>query len=680
MSSRINDSPIFALPSPALSTDSDSDSNNIIDLNPFNHSPPPRSSSSFDQPSQPPLPPPDQAADDAFTTQASEFMRRIFAIVPPSSPPPSAVSALVHRSSTAPSSPRRSAERDLNRVSGESQRGGAGVVEGTLSGIGKWWAGDAKGKGKETETSTSNVPRGSLDGWIGRPRDSISSTPSTPTKAKSPPSLLSNFPTFPSTLDDPKTPSSELTEELASALLTPLPGLPATPSTITAQLADGLPDSPTTPNRPRTLYSSSTFHAPEPLTPPPQAHLVAPSSPSTTSKLPRTRVAPPPLLFSPSLHRPTPLPATSSLIRGFERDLAASSSSASSLGLGSSPRPTLQRSMTLSSIDSLRTLQTRGFSSSDGGGGKGMEGTSAWWREHKKLTDNMLEKEDQGETVEEEQENIQKRHTPPKNPIVFCHGLFGFDILGPASLPPLQISHWRGIREILEANGAEVFITRVPATSSIEERAKILMKSIEDRYPGREVNLVGHSMGGLDCRFLASRLKPTSFKIASLTTIATPHRGSPFADYVINEIIGRTHFPAFLNLLDVLRLPNQGDGAAFDALSTVSMAKFNEETPDDPEVDYYSWGAQFEPSYFNTFKWPHSVIFPIEGPNDGLVSVKSAEWGKSLGVLEGVNHLDLVGWVNQVRYTLSEWAGKPIAFKPATFYLELADYLAEAGH
>jgi len=201
-----------------------------------------------------------------------------------------------------------------------------------------------------------------------------------------------------------------------------------------------------------------------------------------------------------------------------------------------------------------------------------------------------------------------------------------------------------------------------------------------------------NEQGGLDCRFLASRLKPTTFKIVSLTTIATPHRGSPFADYVINEIIGResrpflslclffpllllfpfalpplspqltpssrfyllspfahpspissslsgTHFPAFLNLLDVLRLPNQGDGAAFDALSTVSMKKFNEDTPDDPDVDYYSWGAQFEPSYFNTFKWPHSVIFPIEGPNDGLVSVKSAEWGKSLGVLDGVNHL-----------------------------------------
>ena len=110
------------------------------------------------------------------------------------------------------------------------------------------------------------------------------------------------------------------------------------------------------------------------------------------------------------------------------------------------------------------------------------------------MMDQMLEKEDQGETVEEEEANIQARHTPPKNPIVFCHGLFGFDILGPASLPPLQISHWRGIREILEANGTEVFITRVPATASIEERARTLQKSIEERFEGRSVNLIGHSM------------------------------------------------------------------------------------------------------------------------------------------------------------------------------------------
>jgi triacylglycerol lipase len=51
-----------------------------------------------------------------------------------------------------------------------------------------------------------------------------------------------------------------------------------------------------------------------------------------------------------------------------------------------------------------------------------------------------------------------------------------------------------------------------------------------------------------------------------------------------------------------------------------------------------------------------------------------------------------VGWVNHVRYVISGWTGNPIAFKPATFYLEIvsakscrdglttqSDYLAEQG-
>lgn len=30
-----------------------------------------------------------------------------------------------------------------------------------------------------------------------------------------------------------------------------------------------------------------------------------------------------------------------------------------------------------------------------------------------------------------------------------------------------------------------------------------------------------------------------------------------------------------------------------------------------------------------------------------------------------------VGWVNHVRYAIAGWTGKPITFKPATFYLEI---------
>ena len=64
---------------------------------------------------------------------------------------------------------------------------------------------------------------------------------------------------------------------------------------------------------------------------------------------------------------------------------------------------------------------------------------------------------------------------------------------GPA-MAPLQISHWRGIKEVLEGNAVEVLITRVPATSSVHDRAKVLEEKITETYPGRKVHLIGHSM------------------------------------------------------------------------------------------------------------------------------------------------------------------------------------------
>jgi triacylglycerol lipase len=78
---------------------------------------------------------------------------------------------------------------------------------------------------------------------------------------------------------------------------------------------------------------------------------------------------------------------------------------------------------------------------------------------------------------------------------VFCHGLLGFDTvsIGP-SIAPVQVTHWRGIKEVLEANGIEVLITRVPATSSPVDRAKVLESRISEVYPGRSVHLIGHSM------------------------------------------------------------------------------------------------------------------------------------------------------------------------------------------
>lgn len=86
----------------------------------------------------------------------------------------------------------------------------------------------------------------------------------------------------------------------------------------------------------------------------------------------------------------------------------------------------------------------------------------------------------------------------------------------------------------------------------------------------------------------------------SITTVATPHRGSSFADHFL-ATLGKQRLPSFVSLLDLL--PNGGgDGKAFESLTMEAMRKFNEETPDVDGVQYYSWGACFEPGLIDAFK------------------------------------------------------------------------------
>lgn len=69
-------------------------------------------------------------------------------------------------------------------------------------------------------------------------------------------------------------------------------------------------------------------------------------------------------------------------------------------------------------------------------------------------------------------------------------------------------------------------------TGSVEDRARKLHQALaKELKKGQEINFVGHSMGGLDCRYLLSSIKPTEYNPLSLTTLATPHRGSPFMEW-----------------------------------------------------------------------------------------------------------------------------------------------------
>ncbi|KAJ6147345.1 hypothetical protein N7497_009327 [Penicillium chrysogenum] len=270
------------------------------------------------------------------------------------------------------------------------------------------------------------------------------------------------------------------------------------------------------------------------------------------------------------------------------------------------------------------------------------------------------------------------RQTAPKYPVVLAHGLLGFDELRLAGpyLPGVQ--YWRGIKEALTARGVEVITATVPPSSSIEARAEQLARSIEAEARGKDVNIIAHSMGGLDSRYMISHIRPEEFKVLSLTTIASPHRGSSVADYVLDQI-GADRLPQIYYALNRLSV----ETGAFAQLTRKYMTEtFNPNTPDVDDVRYFSYGAAVEPSIWSAFRLSHRVLAEIEGPNDGLVSVSSSRWGGDAGykgTLMGVSHLDLINWSNRLKWLVGEVTGNKRKFNAIAFYLDIADMLAKEG-
>ncbi|WWD20187.1 hypothetical protein CI109_104663 [Kwoniella shandongensis] len=128
---------------------------------------------------------------------------------------------------------------------------------------------------------------------------------------------------------------------------------------------------------------------------------------------------------------------------------------------------------------------------------------------------------------------------PPRETVVLCHGLYGFSTATPIPLfPSLKLHYWASVLEVLrDRMGVDVVVVGVKGTGSIQERAEQMHEFLKNTLPrGTGVNFVAHSMGGLDCRYLISHLKPTTYTPVSLTTIGTPHRGSPFMDWCAANI------------------------------------------------------------------------------------------------------------------------------------------------
>jgi triacylglycerol lipase len=226
-----------------------------------------------------------------------------------------------------------------------------------------------------------------------------------------------------------------------------------------------------------------------------------------------------------------------------------------------------------------------------------------------------------------------------KSPIVLVHGLFGFDKL---AMGAWTLTHYfRGIPEMLRAAGNRVLVARLNPTGGTAERAAQLKSLLDAEAPNERVHLIAHSLGGLDSRYMISRLG-MSPRVLSLTTIGTPHRGSPFADWGV-RCFARLVCPVF----EFFGLSNQ----AFRDLTTSHCKAFNRQTPDAPGVRYFSVAGKFRTDWM-TPEWQLSstIVEHKEGPNDGVVSVESARYGESCDVWEG-DHMNLVNWTHPLAPT-----------------------------
>ena len=224
-------------------------------------------------------------------------------------------------------------------------------------------------------------------------------------------------------------------------------------------------------------------------------------------------------------------------------------------------------------------------------------------------------------------------------PVVLVHGLFGFDRIG---VPGARFDYFRGIAKHLETLGCHAHAVRLPPSASVPERARELVTAIE-ALPHARIDLIAHSLGGLDARYALTHLG-LARRVRSLVTVGTPHRGTPLADLAVK---GPLAWPR--RIVKALGMPLE----ALEWLSTEALARFNAQVLDVPGVRYCSvvGGMLRSDSAVPLALAPaHAYLRKVAGPNDGLVPISSQYWGETLAEIEA-DHFAQIGWRVAMRNT-----------------------------
>jgi triacylglycerol lipase len=165
------------------------------------------------------------------------------------------------------------------------------------------------------------------------------------------------------------------------------------------------------------------------------------------------------------------------------------------------------------------------------------------------------------------------------------------------------------------------------------------------------VNIIAHSKGGLDCRYAIAHLG-IGDRIASLTTVNTPHRGCLFADHLLTKIPVSTQEAVAKSYNTALQRLGEKDADFLAAVYDLTQERCrvsdgNMPTPKD--IFCQSVGSVLEEAGSGKFplNFSYLLVKHFSGENDGLVSEDSFAWGEKYTLLKndnprGISHGDII--------------------------------------
>ena len=228
-----------------------------------------------------------------------------------------------------------------------------------------------------------------------------------------------------------------------------------------------------------------------------------------------------------------------------------------------------------------------------------------------------------------------------KYPVVLVHGMMAKDF-------PFWHA-FRGISDFLEKQNVTVYVTNQDGIGAITTNAQQLKAEILDilqKENCEKVNIIAHSKGGVDSRYMISCLDMAEH-VASLTTLSSPHHGSGLSARLLKMPPFLAKTIAFFNNTafrilgdkhpDILQLGRD--------LTPEAMEQFNETAPNMPGVYYQSFSSTSPDKKAFLLSVPYQISrYCEQDDTDGMVSVHSSQWGNYRGSMgESIDHFKMVG-------------------------------------